>query len=68
MSLYAVHLLFVLRVEANDAPAPTKELAIYVLSANDINEAREKGNALVRVGSIVIRTLKAKLSEIVLSE
>jgi len=46
MPIYAVSLLFSLEVQAPDAPAPLRELAIHVVSAADENEAEARGRAI----------------------
>ena len=43
MALFAVSLTFLLKVDAEDAPNPTRELAIHVLFADGEINARTKG-------------------------
>lgn len=46
MNLFAVSLLFTLEVQAVDAPEPTRELAIYLLSAASREDAIAKGQLI----------------------
>lgn len=43
MALFAVSLTFLLKVEAQDAPEPSRELAIHLVFAENEGEARAKG-------------------------
>jgi len=46
MPLYAVSLLFSLKVQAANAPEPLRELAIHVVSAADENDAEARGREI----------------------
>jgi Domain of unknown function (DUF4288) len=48
MPLFSVSLLFSLEVEARDAPAPLRELAIHIISAADEGDAKVRGEAIGR--------------------
>ena len=48
MALFAVSLTFVLKVDAVDAPEPTRELAIHVVRAENEAEARVRGDVIGR--------------------
>lgn len=48
MALFAVSLTFLLTVHAEDAPKPTRELAIHLVFAENEEEARVKGTDIGR--------------------
>jgi len=52
MTLFAVSLLFSLEVQVSDLPEPVRELAIYLLSANDTEDAKAKGERIGKAREI----------------